>query len=61
MNDEISIKIRSSKNEWHELKVNKDSLIQCLDKEILSKFLEETELKNQKGYTESIFISYVKN
>lgn len=45
MNDEISIKIRSSKNEWHELKVNKDSLIQCLDKEILSKFLEETESK----------------
>ncbi|QIG64848.1 hypothetical protein SJC03_173 [Bacteroides phage SJC03] len=61
MNDEISIKIRSSKNEWHELKVNKNSLIQCLDKEILSKFLEETELKNQQGYTESIFISYVKN
>lgn len=53
MNDEISIKIRSSKNEWYELKVNKNSLIQCLDKEILSKFLEETELKNQKGYTES--------
>lgn len=61
MNDEISIKIRSSKNEWHELKINKNSLIQCLDKEILSKFLEETELKNQKRYTESIFISYVKN
>ena len=61
MNDKISIKIRSSKNEWHELKVNKNSLIQCLDKEILSKFLEETELKNQQGYTESIFISYVKN
>lgn len=30
MNDEISIKIRSSKNEWYELKVNKNSLINKL-------------------------------
>ena len=56
MNDEISIKIRSSKNEWYELKVNKNSLIQCLDKEILSKFLEETELKNDKRDIQNLYL-----
>ena len=51
MNDEISIKIRSSKNEWYELKVNKNSLIQCLDKEILSGMFVNVQFPTAKKET----------